>query len=367
MIKTDKDIPDIYPPEGRPPEADPVQKMPEMLEREIRKQRFFNLFAGALVVVVLSSLAAAFFANFLSRPEEAAPAEKKPAYLLAYTLPADEQWALAYRPIAFRVDHSAPAGRKAFSVTWIKNTAYHIIMGEQALRLDDPETADNHFETVIKAFPSMHGVRRYLGAVYLKKQYFEKAVERLQQALEEQPSADVLNNLGVAYMGIEEYDQAEAVLQRALQQRPELAGCYKNLAFLYQKTGRTNALVTASEKYLSLNPQDTRQLENYVSYLTSAGRIRDAIGFLDRLEGADPLAFNLLRAKTAAQDNDPEGAVRALREASRFTTPRQMIAELHHAAFDKISKTESFEALTYELELAAVSLSTNLPETRTKQ
>jgi hypothetical protein len=40
---------------------------------------------------------------------------------------------------------------------------------------------------------------------------------------------------------------------------------------------------------------------------------------------------------------------------------------MHCAAFDQMSKTELFAALSYELELAVASFSTNLSETRKKQ
>jgi predicted Zn-dependent protease len=361
MKKEDTDLQDIYrSADASCEESAPANQLSEQIAREIRKQYVFNLSAGLLGFALLAVLAAALVSDYWPKPEEIVSIGTKNPYIASYTLPLEEQWAVEYRQVAFQADSSELPGPKPLSSKWVKNTAYHIIMGEQALRLNDAGVAQDHLEAAINTFPSMTGLRRYLGEVYLKKQFFEEAAEQLQKALEEGRSADVLNNLGVAYIAVEKYDLAEGLLREALLEKPDCAGFYKNLAQLYQKSGNSNETVAAFEQYLSLNPQDTRQLENYVSYLTAAGKLRDAAVFLDRVEGADPLAVSLLLAKTAAQDNDAEIAVRALRETARLRTPRQTIAEMHDPVFDKIARTEPFETLIYQLELAAVSLSTNL-------
>jgi tetratricopeptide (TPR) repeat protein len=283
----------------------------------------------------------------------------------AYTLPTDEQWVLEYRKVAVEEDGSARLGPKKVSTKWIKNTAYHTILGELALRQGELETAQNHFEIALTTFPAITGIRGDLGAAYLKQQHFERAAELLQKALTEGSSVATLNNLGVARLGLGEYEQAESVLRQALQQQPDLSGCYKNLALLYQKTGRTNDAVAAFETYLSANPQDAPLLERYVSYLTQAGRLRDAIGFLEQMDGADPLTVHLLLAEAAARDADAERAVDALRYSARFLSPRQTIVKMHDPVFEKIARTEPFETLLYQLEMATVSLSTNFPSAKT--
>lgn len=273
---------------------------------------------------------------------------------------------MEYRQVALQADSSEPAGPKSRSSKWIKNAAYHIIMGEQALRQDDAAAAQNHFEAALATFPGITGVHSRLGAAYLKRQYFQKAADQLELALKEDSSAEVLNNLGAACAGIEDYARAETFLRRALELKPDLAGCIRNLALLYQKTGRTDEAAAAFERYFSLNPQDTGLLESYIIFLTEAGRAPEAAAFLERIQGADPLAVRLLLARVAAQIADPDRTVRALREAARFLTPRQMIAEMHDSAFSPVAQTEPFETLMYQLEMAAVSLATNFsPEVQT--
>lgn len=360
MKKIDTDIRDIYRSEDSKPEPDPEWKTQELIENELRRRLVFNIAVGLLTFALAVFLIMAIADDLLPASGQTTSLKVKTPRIAAYTLPENEQWALEYRQVAFQAEGSEPAGPKKFSTKWVKNTAYHIIMGEQALRLNELSAAQDHFDAALNTFPEMIDIHRDLGTVYLKRQYFEKAVEQLQKAAEEQPSVDVLNNLGVAYMGVKDYVQAESFLRQALQQQPDLAGCYKNLALLYQKTGRLDDAVTSFEKYFSFNPRDTALMQGYVDYLAASGRTRVAIDFLERLQGADPLERNLLLAKTAALEENTELAVSALKEVARFITPRQAIAEMHTPAFEKIARTEPFEAFLYRLELAAVSLSTNL-------
>ncbi len=360
MKKKDIDIRDIYhekPLKFEEPTSSWSAK--ESIDREIRRRLIVNASAVLVTILLAVLLLTTIVKDILYTTRQQASARAKPVPLASYTLPEDEQWAIEYRRVASQSEAHEPLKTKEFSTKWVKNAAYHLIMGDQALRQNELETAQNHLEAAITAFPDMTGVHRPLGSVYLKQQYFEKAVEQLQKALEEQTSVDILNNLGVAYMGLHEYDRAETYFKLAVQQQPEIAGCYKNLALLYQQINRTNEVSGSFEKYFSLNPKDTAQIKNYVAYLTAAGRTGDAIDFLERLNGADPLIVYRLLAKTAAQNADAERAVRALKETARLLTPRQTIAEMHDGVFDKIAHDESFEDLLYRLELAAVSISTN--------
>lgn len=364
MKKNNTDLQDIYRADGKlPEESKPAFKMSEMVEREIRRQRIFGLLVGTISFVLIVGLISALVSNYLFTPEKAAPETVKSPYIASYTLPENEQWAIEYRQAASQADNSEAAGPKSFSTKWVKNAAYHIIMGEQALRQDDTAAAQIHLESALATFPSLTGIHRSLGGVYLQQKNPAKAAEELQKALKENPSVDELNNLGVAYLRLGEYEPAEKFLQQALQQRPELAGVQKNLAFLYQKTGRTNDAVAAFEKYFRLNPKDTPLIISYAKYLTAAGRTRETIAFLQGLKGADPLTVHLILAKTAAQNHDTDLAMRSLQEVTGLLTPRQAIAEMHDAAFEAISRTEPFEKLMYRLELAAVSLSTNVSTT----
>jgi predicted Zn-dependent protease len=361
MKKNEPDIQDIYREDKRRGEEPktPV-RMSDMIGREIRKQWIFGLLVGLLFIILLVTIASALVRAYFPSTRDMVPSEKRIPYVATYTLPADEQWAIEYQQIAFQADSSSTERKKSISTKWLKNAAYHIIIGEQALRLGNPAVAQEHLEMAQATFPTMSGLHHLLGEVYLKQHAPDKAVKELQAALEENPSVDVLNNLGVAYAETGEYKKAEELLNRALRQQPALAGIQKNLARLYQRAGQTDKAISAFNTYFQSNPQDTELLKMYVAYLTEAGRIPDAVTVLSGLDGADPLAVQLMIARAAAQQDDADLAIRSLKEVARFLTPRQTIAEMHNEVFDKISKTEAFETLIERLELASVSLSTNL-------
>ncbi|MCU0857674.1 MAG: tetratricopeptide repeat protein [Pontiellaceae bacterium] len=358
--KINRDLRNIYrTDEAETPAQAALNSDFEEIKRELRRELIFNASVGLLTFSVVVILAVLFVKNFVIQPGAGVSVPHKNAYLSAYELPEKEQWALDYRQIVAQAEAAAGSGPRDFSSKWVKNTAYHVIMGQQAIRANNLPAAQYHLEQANLTFPEMTGVQRDLGTVYLKQQKFKQAKEFLQQAQNQAPSAETLNNLGIAQMGLEEYDLAETSFRQVLQSRPDAAGCYKNLAYLYQKTGRTNEAAAAYESYFSLYPQDPPLLESYTAYLAGIKRDKEAVRFLEQLKGGDPLTVQLLLAKAAARDNDAERAVRALREASRFLTPRQMLTELHKDDFKKISQNESLNELVYQLELAAVVLSTN--------
>jgi tetratricopeptide (TPR) repeat protein len=356
MKKMNTDIRDIYRAQNSPPEQNPSWSIQDAVEQEIHRRRVFNLLISLLMIALACALTIAFVTDYLPASQKPATSVNPPNYITARDLPEDEQWALEYQVAASQADASEPAGAKKFTSKWVKNAAYHVIMGEQAIKLGDFPSAQAHLERALTTFPELSGVHRPLGLAYLKQQFFKPAAEQLQMAMKETPSPDVLNNLGAAYIGSGENDRAETVLKQAVQQNPNPAGCYKNLILLYQRTGRTNDAVKAFENYFAQDPKDSKMLEAYAAYLTAAGRSRDVISFMENLKTADPLTTRRILAKAAALNNDADRAVQALREMSSLLTPRQLIAVMHDPVFDRISKTAGFESLLYQMELAAVSL-----------
>lgn len=361
MTQSSTDLHDIYQTDEPPRETAPPEKVSELIDRKLRRQRIWTAAIGLLMVLLAVCLTILVVKEYLIAAQPA-PAMVRVSFFEAYSLPEGEQWALEYRQMAFQADHGEPAGAKPLSTKWVKNTAYHIIMGEQALRLNNLSAARHHLEKAREAFPELSGIQRALGVVYLKQMDYEKASGPLQEALQEHSSVDVLNNLGAAFIGTGEYKKAERLLKEALEQRPDLSGCYKNLAVLYHESGRDDEAVLAFETYFRMNPQDTEMLEHYVAWRISEGKIREVTAFLGQLEGAEPSASFLLLAGAFAEDGDADSAVRALREFARYTTPRQTLVEMRGAPFRKISRTEPFEDLLHRMELAAVSLSSGLED-----
>lgn len=358
MKNPNSNLQDIYQASPAPPEEGGAsQSIQESIARDIRRHQIFSGLVGLLALGLIILLINLLIQAYLPEKSAEAPPLKRPAYTAMYTLPADELWAVEYRPAAEQQDSTEPTGPKPLSSKWVKNVGYHCIMGDQAFRQGNWEAAQVHFERALDIFPELSGVHRALGATYLKRRLFQPAVNQLQLGLKENPSVDVLNNLGAAYIGTGQYDLAEPLLKQVLEQSPDTTECYRNLALLYQNAGRTNDAVGAFETYLTQVPQKTDVLESYTKYQMQAGHLEEAIGFLERIKGADPVAVQMLLAKTAARNNDTERAVRALSKASAYMSPRQMIAIMHDDVFEGIVGTDPFKELLYKLKLATVSYS----------
>jgi tetratricopeptide (TPR) repeat protein len=356
MNLPEKDLHDIYQTDEPLQERVPEISLPELIQRSLRRQRIITGASVGVAFLLASGLTVAVVKEYLSAARPV-PVTQKTPYFEAYSLPEEEQWALEYRQIAFQADRGEPPGAKPLSTKWVKNAAYHTIMGEQALRLNQLSAARHHLEKARETFPDLSGIQRTLGVVYLKQLDFEPAAKQLREALREEESVDVLANLGAALIGLKEYAPAEAFLKAALERQPELAGCYKNLALLYQQTGRGTEAAEAFETYLARNPLDTKMLEHYVAWLISEKKTGEVAAFLGRLEGTDPAASYLLLAGVLAQDGDAEGSVRALQKAALFLTPRQTIVEMRGDVFRTIARSGPFEDFLHRMELAAVSLS----------
>ncbi len=226
-------------------------------------------------------------------------------------------------------------------------------MGEQALSLDHPETAQTHFEEVLKIFPDLQDTRRALGLALLKQGKFDAAADTLEQAVREEASFDVLINLGSACIGAGRFERAEAVLHRARSMRPASEGCLKNLALLYKQTGNLRQAEQHFQAYFRHRPDDLEMIRLYTAMLNKANRAEDAIRFLERLSPLerDPAAIPLLLAKTAAACGDANRAVAALKSAAEHLPPSLTLVEMNDKVFKKIRRMDAFEALSRQLQI----------------
>lgn len=363
MKNRDSDIHDIYQsPEaaeaGQELAAETAVRMSEQFERDIRRHRLVGFVGGLLAGGLLLSVVFLAVTDYLSQAVEPEPVlAQKNIYVATHTLPHEEQWVLDYHKVAAMSYAESRSEDTPHSTKWIKNAAYHLIMGEQALEMNELEAAQAHLEEALIIFPEIQDARRALGAVYLKQKNFSKAVEVLELSLEEAPSLDVLVNLGAAYIGTGEYEQAERFLLEALAIQPDLAGCHKNLAILYKTLEKNDAAVLHFEAYLAASPADEEMVQIYTDYLIGLGRTKEALVLLENAQTENPTHVLLLLAQTAAKAGDASLAVTALQSVAQYLSPARTLIEMNNAAFDGVRRLDVFEQLSRRLELAAVSLS----------
>jgi tetratricopeptide (TPR) repeat protein len=266
-----------------------------------------------------------------------------------------ENWIIRYRP-----QKNADNSREELSATTVKDGAYYIITGEQALREKKYETARHHLETAKRILPDTEGLDHLIGTAYLHQSRFKEAAVYLEKAAEANPSIEIRNNLAVAYIGAEAWAKALQLMTGLLPLANEWPGIYRNSALVCERTGSIEKAKMLYEKYLTAVPSDISAINAYVSLAQNPASQEEMIAFLSGLRALDPLVVYRLKAKLAAEKGDADLAVSALQEISIRVSPRQALAEMRNETFSPIARTKPYKDLLYRLELSAVSLSDKL-------
>jgi len=363
MHKRKDEIQDIYQGSTHDFEQDftpqVAKELIETRQRDLRRSRIVSLFFGSLVIVLSVVLIAVVIRDFLSerKPSQKIRNQETP-YIPRYSLPSDALWVMDYQLVAAQAEKDEAPGPKPVSTKWVKSAAYHIIMGQQALAVNEPKQALEHFQKVVEIYPDIEGLHRAVGLLYLQSEKYALAAQHLEKALQEEESFDVINNLGTAYIGTEQYDQAEKYLLRALALQPESPGCHKNIAVLYRKMKLDDKAVAHFEKYLDLQPGDLNTMQTYALYLTKLGRWKDAANFLTKLtqEVTDVAPIYFLLAQVQVQNGQQDKAIEALKRGGQLIDPELALAWMSRDEFNSVRGAGEFKNLVDRLEIATVSL-----------
>ncbi len=363
MNKNKDELRDIYQSDSRDFEKDftpqVAKEIIEERQRDLRRSRFTAFFFGSVIIllsVLLTVIVIREYVVVRTAPQKAGAEEA--TYIPRYTLPSDSTWVMDYRRVAGELDPGEEPGPKPLSTKWVKKAAYHIIMGQQALAVSEPETALENFQQVVDIYPDMEGIHRAIGMLFLQQSNYTNATKHLEKALEEEELFDVVNNLGTAYIGLEEYDKAEENLLKALALQPESPGCHRNLAVLYRKMKSDDQAVYHFEKYLDLRPGDLDTMQTYALYLTKLGRWKEAADFLTALtrEVTDVAPIYFLLAQVQVQNGQEDKAVAALQRGIQLIDPELALAWMSREEFNAVRDSGEFKTLVDQLEIATVSL-----------
>ncbi|MBL7016907.1 MAG: tetratricopeptide repeat protein [Kiritimatiellales bacterium] len=336
-----------------------AQEIIEQRQRDLLRSRVISLFFGGLAVLLAVALIAVAIRDFLSkRSLRETVRSPESVYIPQHSLPSEAAWVMDYRQAADDSQFSDEPGEKPLSTKWVKKAAYHIIMGQQALAIDEPEEALRNFQEVVKIYPDIEGLHRSMGMLYIQEEQYELAAQHLELALEEEELFDVVNNLGTAYIGTKNYELAEKHLTRALELQPESPISHKNLAVLYRKMDRADDAVFHFEKYLDLRPDDLETMQTYALYLTKLGRWETAAEFLTDLtqEVTDVAPIYFLLAQVQVQNGEEAKAMAALQRGIQLVDPSLALAWMTRDDFNMIRESQDFQSLVDQLEIASVSL-----------
>lgn len=347
-------------PKRRAADPNPVLDMPPELEAQLRRHRIRSaIFAGIALLLLFTLVALLLRGTRPAPPPPPVIRAEETQYVPKYTLPSDALWVMNYQQGAVNLAIEGAVSDQPVSTKWVKNVAYHVIVGQQALAVEHYEKATVHFEKALNIFPEIRGVRGSLGTVYLKQHRLEKAVDLLRGAVAEEGSLSAVSNLGAALLAAEQFEEAEQYLLRAQALDPKHPGCHKNLALLYRKTEKPEKALHHFERYFSLYQGDFAAVELYAEYLLKLNRRELAITFLREAcvqQSEEALPLYLLLAKLEARATNEIHAVEALQNITRYISPNLALTKLDQEDFDVIRDTEAFQNLVHQLELAMVTL-----------
>lgn len=361
MKKIKQVIRDVYDP--TPPDEIPETGLsglpPELLEAAILRYRILTGLFIVLLIVLLFVLG-----HVLTRPKRvpAPPVEISPSeklkYVPYYTLPKEALWVMQYEREHAEDLYLQQTTNQPVSVDWVKTVAYHLIVGQQAMKAGVLDKATVHFEQALTIFPELRGIHGLVGTLYLQQQQFARAVSHLEAALKEHPSYAVLNNLGTALMTGGFTEEAERCLLEAQKMNPDHPGSYKNLALLYKMQEKHEQAIASFKQYFVRHDQDTEAMQLYAEYLISLDKREQAIEFLKagcQAHPEDALPLYLLLATIEARDRNETAAIEALKQATHLISPNLALTELNRQEFDAIRDNRAFQSLVRNVELATVS------------
>ena len=336
-----------------------AQEIIEQRQRDLLRSRVISLFFGGLAVLLAVALIAVAIRDFLSSRSVSKPVRSpESVYIPRHSLSAEAAWVMEYKQAVDNDEFIDDPGEKPLSTKWVKKAAYHIIMGQQALAISEPEEALRNFREVVKIYPEIEGLHRSMGMLYIQEEQYELATQHLELALQEEELFDVVNNLGTAYIGTKKYDLAEKHLARALELQPQSPTCHKNLAVLYRKMERADDAVFHFEKYLDLRPEDLETMQTYALYLSKLGRWEAAAEFLDKLtqQVTDVAPIYFLLAQVQIQNGEQDKAMAAIQRGIQLVDPSLALAWMTRDEFNMIRESQEFQSLVDQLEIASVSL-----------
>jgi len=133
------------------------------------------------------------------------------------------------------------------------------------------------YRRTLEQQPDAQIIHTNLGVVYSDRGDWADAEREWTLALGPgQPNAVTLTDLGLVRKNQKRYDEAADLFARAIRLRPKFADAYKDLAEMYQETGRVADADANFQQAVSLAPLDTGARNRYGIFLLEQGRSADA-------------------------------------------------------------------------------------------
>ncbi len=178
------------------------------------------------------------------------------------------------------------------------------ILGVRALERNDLEPAETWLtEAALK--DSLNDLARYhLGKVYMKKEFYMKAITSFHEAHALRPgSIQYRFDLAEALIEYGWYEEAIGQLEFLTEAYPDSIRFWRRLGYARNHGGMFEAAIAAYERVLLMEPSNEDNVLALVSALTNRGTELQKAGEVDEARSHYELAINLYPGGWAAQNN----------------------------------------------------------------
>ena len=100
-----------------------------------------------------------------------------------------------------------------------------------------------------------------MGECYRKMQDYDSAIEKYNEALEEEDNAQAYYKLGRVYAALDQYDDAIYNYEYAIYYKENYHQAYESLGIIYQNLGKIKKAIENYKKSISYNPKNVQCLE----------------------------------------------------------------------------------------------------------
>ena len=236
------------------------------------------------------------------------------------------------------------------TVDWVKQAVFHLLEGEKAAESGGYATALDELDNVRRIFPTIKGMARLRGLIYLQQQNYAAAAQAFEQSLQEEPpSFGVINNLGIAYLGLNNMAKAETCLLKSVQMNTNYSLAYYNLAMIRQRAGDLPKAAEYLGNYTRMRPEDSSASESYSMLLIKLGAWEKAAAVLYALGDASPqssvIQFRLAQVLSHIEGKRQQ-SLNVLEHAIKLVDSRKALGWLARPEFDLLRNEPRFKALS---------------------
>ena len=214
------------------------------------------------------------------------------------------------------------------------------------------DEALKHLQEAADRNPTNADLFNTMGAVYIQRGQWPKAIEAYQKAINFKKSSDAYTNLGFAYFYAGQYWKAIFWSQKAVDRDPHQARFVGNLADAYRQAGQYEKAQTLYDHAIELaydqlhtNSKDAQTMGNLALYYARKGGLSKGLELITQAHTIDPKDNQLLynEAIIQALNKDNDAALKTLADCLKNGYPKGVI--MHEPDLAALRATPEFVAL----------------------